>query len=65
MCMPEDTTHTPTADEVIELEQLLAAYPSDSYVDTVIQLAEASQRGFTAAVNAGHVVNGFATSTNY
>ena len=48
-----------------ELEQLISPFEGSDYVEAVVELAEQSERHFLAAVSAGQVVNGFASSTNF
>ena len=48
-----------------DADEAVALGDGSDYVDAVVQLAEASERNYRAAVLAGQVVNGATDSTNY
>jgi hypothetical protein len=55
----------PSEVESSEVDELLREQGGSDYADKVVELYEASERNYRAAVLAGHVVNGFSDSTNY
>lgn len=48
-----------------ELQRLIEAGSPGSYIQDVVDLYEATERNYRAAVMAGAVVNGFSDSTNF
>jgi hypothetical protein len=62
----ETETTEPPETGMSEVDELLAQMGGGSdYADQVVELYEASERNYRAAMMAGHVVNGFTDSTNY
>jgi hypothetical protein len=64
----EQDVQAPPVEKKSQVDQLLAHGEGGeraNYVDQVVELYEASERNYRAAMLAGQVVNGFTDSTNY